>query len=830
MSQSPSSKAQADVAPVEVLSGLGSADRGMLATFLALFDDGRLQRRLQKRYQDIKEKVRGEGDYGGDNHLALPNPDREEDRQDAQELGERQHYWRNSEHDDNMLRLLLWIRLREALQLPPGLTTTRRGCHHLADDMVARLLNVFDSPDQKKSRYRWLQKLGYNKDGGQDATFSDIVLPILDRLLSEDKSRKAAEGLSSDPEQRYRQLAEAVSLMGGLNQDQLQRALGGESIDNINDGAMRNAALLGGSMTALGVGVGVSGFAPYLLAAQASAFLPLISGSGLVSFVSVISNPLTIAAITATGGAYAFKKAGNRIDAHLASHIMALLALTGLRSGKQALGNTQQAFALTPHLTHGIDASHKRGGHKTAERYQSEWQRLAGLADMPDPHPSAETEAIMSRHLAPTTGSELGNMAAMTGLTLGDMLYNLAAIDPKVIQAADFSRTADIDSSLDFATLAEQIQSSSQAAAIGATSQLKGYVAEQAVAAQLVAQGHTVSLPDTASNPGWDLLVDGQPLQVKFHDDLGGLNAHFTHYNIPVIANTELQGQIPEEWSDQVFFLEGLSNARVEALTAQSLDAGAELFSPEVLPAATLITVTRSMLAYRRGQLSAHQTLEQILLDGSIRVGLAGAGSLAGPTLGGLMFGPAGAVVFGVGGPVFAQALTPRVSQGIRQRASGEQYRQWQAEAHQHLDALHGRLLDALSEKREQIDAKLAACPDTPGGAYLRWRLNDDRRHSQEVQIHLSHLRQAEASGAEPRFRATLELLAIAGLHPVHYQAELDIVTRHFEQRPSLSQTVKDRSRSAAESALEYSFTTADVVAGGGKAAWKAWRKSRSKR
>lgn len=844
MAQSSSSKTQADIAPVDVLVGLGGTDRDLLATFLALSDDSKLRRRMTKQVAAISDKAKNlwESHRRQDqNNLALLAPSHEEIQQETRELSERQAHWQHSVHSDDMLRLLLWIRLREALDLPAQLTTTRRGCHHLADDMVARLLHVLDSPRQKKSSYRLLQKFGRNKDGGHDTTLSDIVVPIVDELLSKDETQDTSEGLSPDADQRYRELAEAVSLLGGMKHDQLQHVLDGGSINDINDDAMRNALMLGGSMSAVGVGVGVSGFAPYLLAAQASAFLPLISGPGLVSFVSVISNPVTIVLVTATGGAHFVKKAEEKSNAHIASHIMAILALTGLRSGRQALHTTLQSFALAPHLPDDRNITDRLwGGQKTIDGYKAEWQRLTGLANIPDPRPSAETEWIMSHHLAPgstheptprtTTGSEHGNLAAMTGLTLGDMLYNLAAIEPKVIQAADFSRSADIESTLDFATLAEQIQNSSQAAILGATSQLKGYVAEQAVAAQLVAQGHTVSLAETANNPGWDLLVDGQPMQVKFHDGLGGLREHFAHYDIPVIANTELSDQIPAEWSNQVFFLDGLSNSHIEALTTQSLDAGAEVFSPDVMPAAAMITVTRSVLAYHRGQLNARQTFEQILLDGSVRVGLAGAGGIAGSVIGGSMFGPAGALVFGTGGPILAQTLTPKVSQTIQQRVSGEQYRQWQTEAHDHLDTLHRRLLQALSDKREQIDTKLVACPDTPAGDYLRWRLNDDRRHTQEVQIHLRHLHQQETPKAETRMRATLELLASAGLHPAHYQAELISVTEHFGQRPSWTDTAKDWSLAATRGAAMGTVAAKSFTIDLGTGLWRGTRnKNRSK-
>lgn len=844
MTQSPSSRPQADIAPVDVLAGLGGAERDMLATFLALFDDSKLRRRLVKHVGDAYEKISSYAKSQVEEAvelLALPTTDSEEIQQDAREIGKRQAHWLHGAHSDDMLRLLLWIRLRDALGLPAELTTTHRGCHYLADDMVARLLQVLDPPSLKKSSRRLLNKLGRKQESGHSSTLSDVVVPVLDELLNEDVKAKSREKPSPDADQRHQELAEAVSLMGRIDADQLEHVLDQASANSANDAAIRNTALLGGSMSALGIGVGVSGFAPYLLAAQASAFIPMISGPALVSIVSVITGPIAIMGIVGTGSVLFHQKAEERVNAHVAARVISLLALTGLQKGHLALNATLQSFALTPYLPKGRDTSDRLwGGQKTLDAYQVEWQRLAELAGVPNPRPSAETERVMARHISSAsnrppededpvvapTGSETGNLAAMAGLTLGDVLYNLAAIEPEIIQAADFSRAADIDSPLDFALLAEQIQESSQAAILGATSQLQGYVAEQAVAAELVAQGHTVSLPDSASNPGWDLLVDGQPMQVKFHDSLTGLHEHFARYDIPVIANTELDGRIPEEWSDQVFFLEGLSNARIEALTTQSLEAGAEIFSPDVVPAAALITITRSVLAYRRGQLSARQTLEQIMLDGTVRIGLASAGAVAGPIIGGFMFGPAGALVFASGGPVLAQTLTPKVSHKIQQHASGETYRVWQTEAHVRLDALHRRLLNALGAKREQINDKLERCPDNSAGDYVRWRLNDDRRHTQEMRIHLRRLSGQDKPRAETRLRETLELLASAGLHPAHYQAELTAVTKHFDKRPGLGATGKDWTLKARDTVL----TGTSLVGGATKDAGNAlWRKAREK-
>lgn len=54
-----------------------------------------------------------------------------------------------------------------------------------------------------------------------------------------------------------------------------------------------------------------------------------------------------------------------------------------------------------------------------------------------------------------------------------------------------------------------------EASIAGAMERLEGYTAERIVAAHLVAQGHIVEFADIPNQEGWDILVDGHPIQVK---------------------------------------------------------------------------------------------------------------------------------------------------------------------------------------------------------------------------------------------------------------------------------------------------------------------------
>jgi uncharacterized protein YaaW (UPF0174 family) len=67
-------------------------------------------------------------------------------------------------------------------------------------------------------------------------------------------------------------------------QKELLNSIGAEKL---NDAAVRKVLLTAGGLTALSTSVGLAGFSAYILAAQASAFIPLISGPALVSIVAV---------------------------------------------------------------------------------------------------------------------------------------------------------------------------------------------------------------------------------------------------------------------------------------------------------------------------------------------------------------------------------------------------------------------------------------------------------------------------------------------------------------------------------------------------------------
>ena len=781
------------ITPVDVLTGLGGADRNLLATSLALFEDSKLWRHAEKlvsRGADAAQR-------------AWTNTSQSVVAEATEEINKTKEQWRLSEWSDDDLRLLLWIRLREALGLPPRLSASCRGCAHLADDVAASLITSLDPAGMAKSGHRWLYKQGWLAQGEQATTLSHIVVPVLDELLEQSLE---GEGEVPDRDARRQHWAEALSALRQLTQAEQDTLLHETGATQLNNRALLRSLALGGSLGAFGLTVSSAGFSAYILAAQASAFIPVVTGPGLVSLVAVVSNPVFIAA-AAGGGAWSFARSARReVNANVAARVVAMLAIQGLQTGRGGLESLRRSFDRVPDLVSSMQLA-----RSARDGWQAEWESLQVLLRDRAEEPPAWLLSGMETAIDPDvpetglspgqhtpTGSETKNAAALSALTVGDVVYSYYAIDPTAVQAVDFSHVADIDGRIDFSVLANDMLEGSDQAVLGGISRLKGYVAEKAVAAELTAAGHVIRFPEASNEPGIDLLVDGQPFQVKFHATPQGIREHFDTYDYPVFANSELDGEIPEEWADQVYFIDGLSNELVTDITESSVHAGGNLFDTAVLTSVGVISVARGVFAYRGGQVTGQQAFEQVLLDGSVRMGLAGGGSVVGSAVGFVAFGPAGAWVFGAGAPVLAAMQTGRVSASVRQRVKGETHRQWEEATHGRLDALQQTVLRALHWKIDTLEAKVAATPGNEAGIYLKWRFADDIRFARECRQRVAAITRSHWEMPEQRATELFRWVAVCAVHPAAYQPEMRAIAALLGERPGLSELVDSESLTGA--------------------------------
>lgn len=750
--------------PMHIVAGLGGAERELIATCLALFDESSLSSYLNRVYDTTKGQV-----------LKLAGGELVEV---TDKVRHHQKQWLESSLSDEHLRLKLWVQIRSALQLAPKLTGTYCGAEMIADDVSAAVISILSPPPGKLEAVKeWFRSLGVLQPVEDNVTdrinLHSVVEPVLKELLEAALASEAGDDAVKDA------IDQAISAMEELSPDDQARMRERLGLDDISAAALARVIATGGGLALFSSAVSMAGFSAYILAAQASAFIPLVSGPGLVSFVAVVSNPITVVAGTLGAGWWLGSSANQKIRATVATRIVAMLAIQGMGSGSAGLKSALAAFASAPDLPQNVDLS-----PELVALYQDEW-RLIGADTHPVYEWSAEEWQVFEQPLinsleSESSGAESKNTVAMSAMTVGDMLYNAAQICPDVMSAADFSYLADVDGPIDFALLAAGMSE-------GAAVRLKGYVAEQVVAAKLQAAGHVVSLPESASEPGWDLLVDGQRVQVKFHSDIEGIREHFAVYDYPVIANTELMGQIPDEFVGSVHFIDGVSNEVVTDITKMSVTAGQSLTDPDVAVMAFAISAFRSAKGLYQGELTGAQAVEQVLMDGTVRVGLAVTGNWAGAGVGLLLFGPAGAWVLGAGLPILAQSQTGRVVEQVKDRAALPERKRWTERAHNLLDALQAAGLRVLECRSAQLDKLFNGMKPGFAQEYVAHRAEDQRLFARECIRRQSAINRQSGLQPEQRFSATLKWLATSDVHPMSYQTELESVIICIKSRPGLT-------------------------------------------
>lgn len=776
------------------LAGLGAAPRELLSTCIALFEDSTLQQRIKERIEWVEKKVSGKTELG-------------DAKKEISSLQQRSRAWVDSPHSDAELRIIVWMRMRQGMGLAPSTFGTLRSTRSAADELVATTLDLIQPGLLQKTKKR----LGWG-----DSRETPSTLDALARRTMEELIERVFNETDGDPAAREALIRGARAQVEKLDSEAKERLLKAINARELNDEAIRTLLLTGGGLVAFGSAVSLAGFSAYILAAQVSAFLPLVTGPALVSFVAVLSNPITIVLATAGVGVWATRSANEKVQAAITVRVIALLALSGMGAGARGLQLLVGAFRCLPEMKSVGDLP-----VKVLAAYQADWEVVAGAHDMEvelspalakavDQPPPGKTLPDRWRRLL--GGEAIQDMAAISMLTVGELLYLVNSLDHRVLAAADFSRVEDLSSSTAFAAFAHKIDMMSAKSRLGAESNLEGYVAEQVVAARLIDHGHVVEFPSRSNEAGWDLSVDGVKFQVKNASDLGLLDRHFEKgYDYPVLANSEVaellatartEGNLPE-WADQVHFVEGFSSDAVGTLTEETLSAGDGMLHASVPVFAVTLAAVRQIWRYQQGEVTASQAATEVLINGSIGSSLIVAGNYAGVAIGLLVFGPAGAVVMGAALPILARSQVSMARKAVEWAVRGDAYRQWEAEARAALQVLMEVLDVSLSEKETLLDSRVIAGRSDVACEYLRWRLQDDIGFIREARLRLAVIKGAGQQAVEERAGGVLQWIATSGLHPAMYQVQLAALADLMAMRPGLTDSAGEQATKAAEGVVK---------------------------
>ena len=267
----------------------------------------------------------------------------------------------------------------------------------------------------------------------------------------------------------------------------------------------------------------------------------------------------------------------------------------------------------------------------------------------------------LSKKVARVKNSETG---AFVTLSLGDLIYDILRVDPRVAEGIDFSRKESFSNVLSLSKFfKEDIENRSLESIESLKDLYKGYSFERIVAHDIQKNGGEVEFPEKSNQPGWDIKVNGEEFQIKIQDGgIGLIEKHFVKYpDTRVITNSESAKLFYEkypQYSDMVIDsgfahdpTQKTVNESVEALIEISDDSN--LFGsaiPEILGIVSIISIWKNSKNYLAGEIDFESTLKNVAIDSAGRFGGAGIGAKIGSLLGPLGTLAGGAFGYVVGG------------------------------------------------------------------------------------------------------------------------------------------------------------------------------------
>lgn len=229
-------------------------------------------------------------------------------------------------------------------------------------------------------------------------------------------------------------------------------------------------------------------------------------------------------------------------------------------------------------------------------------------------------------------------------------LTYLSQIDENVLEAMDFAFTEDLSNFYDFHNYINDkyLDAVSADSAEGWMTRLEGYVNEQYAADVLTDLGYEVEFPTSANQEGWDLLVNGEPWQVKGGHTPSVIADHLEkNPDIPVVTSDVLKEHSAEQ--EAVIGLQELDPDVIEQVTEQTIGAADSLGDTMGIgvPIVTLAASGfREFKLLTGGQTDITNAMKNVGLD----VAGTGGGGLVGAKLGATIGAVGGPVGFAIGG------------------------------------------------------------------------------------------------------------------------------------------------------------------------------------
>lgn len=373
---------------------------------------------------------------------------------------------------------------------------------------------------------------------------------------------------------------------------------------------------------------------------------------------------------------------------------------------------------------------------------------------------------------------QLKRTGAIVTISVGEFIYDYVMINPSVVKGIDFARTEDLSSLFTLNQFSSGIDTS---VITGDIAQLQGYVAEQMIAAELQAKGHEVEFPQTSNNPGWDLLIDGQPFQVKSLADPQGVRGHLNKYpDIPVYVNEELA---PHFEGNPNVYISNTSREDVLEATSSTLSHAGNLLDFEIPWIAAGVSSVSNIKRVWKDEVLINHAVFNVMSDTSSRVMLGALGQKAGIVFGTMIFGPAGGVTGAMLGAYMGTSQGGRLSTGIKRTF----YKKHEYELVENMNELLLKVITQIDAKilikKKKIDDIKRELIDSDANSKVKAEI--DRQFHKEKAYLINKKEELIAITLALKNKSvsildilsnTMATIVKTKVHPVHYQNELKLL------------------------------------------------------
>lgn len=382
------------------------------------------------------------------------------------------------------------------------------------------------------------------------------------------------------------------------------------------------------------------------------------------------------------------------------------------------------------------------------------------------------------------TPEQLKQTGAITAVSVGEFIYDLVMINPTVVTGLDFARTDDLSSLFTLSQFSSQIDTT---VLTGDMAQLQGYVAEQMLAVELQAKGHDVEFPEESNNPGWDILVDGQPFQVKNLANPDGVRQHLDIYpDIPVYVNEELA---PYFEGNPNVYVSNISRDEVIEATSTTITHADDLLDFEIPWIAAGVSSIYNIKRVWKDDVAINQAVLNVVSDTSSRVVLGALGQKAGIVAGTMLFGPAGGIAGAMFGTYAGASQGGRLSTGIKRVFSKKQEKEMMEAMDDLIRKVISQIDQKLEIKKRKLDKLRIEMVDSKANNSV-WK-DIERRYKDEVTYlinrkeELNSINESIKSGSTFVMDILPNVMAIitkCGVHSFHLQNEIKSLQQKTNQ------------------------------------------------